>query len=120
VQVFHLFRNRSIPDPDNRETNSLEVLERPAECGIVGGALYLTPVCLVQDNYTGREKRPCTKLPVFFRNRAVDLLIDHSLEVDDLNDASLGTAMDVLYEYGVTELFFQISSTILARQGIDP
>ncbi len=67
--------------------------------GFTGRALYLTPM--------------------FYRNRAVDLLIDHSLDADDLNDASLGTALDVLYEYGVTELFFQVSSTILARQGID-
>lgn len=67
--------------------------------GFTGRALYLTPM--------------------FYRNRAVDLLIDRDLTADDLNDASLGTALDVLYEYGVTELFSRVSSRILARQGID-
>jgi transposase len=67
--------------------------------GFTGRALYLTPM--------------------FFRNRAVDLLIDRQLVANDLNDASLGTALDVLYEYGVTELFSRVSSTILSRQGID-
>ena len=46
--------------------------------GFTGRALYLTPM--------------------FFRNRAVELLIDPDLTADNLNDASLGTPLDVLYE----------------------
>ena len=67
--------------------------------GFTGRALYLTPI--------------------FYRNRAVDLLIDPDLTADDLNDASLGTALDVLYESGVTEVFLRVSRRILAQQGID-
>ena len=47
------------------------------------------------------------------------LLIDRTLTADDLNDASLGTALEVLYEYGATELFARVRGRILTRLGID-
>ena len=35
------------------------------------------------------------------------------------NDAALGTALDSIFKYGVTELFFQVASKILREQGIE-
>jgi transposase len=67
--------------------------------GYAGRALYLT-------------KR-------FFVNRPVEKLIGSDVTSDQLNDAALGTALDSLYEYGVTELFFQVASKILREQGIE-
>ena len=53
--------------------------------GLSGRALYLT-------------KR-------FFVNRPVDQLIDPHIKAEDLHDYSLGTALNAIYEYGITELF---------------
>ena len=44
---------------------------------------------------------------------------DSDLKARDLHDASLGTALDAIYDYGITELFFEVSSQILKQQGID-
>jgi len=48
----------------------------------------------------------------------VDVLVGNGLTAEHLNDASLGTALDALYETGVTELFFSVSQQILKRYGI--
>jgi transposase len=55
----------------------------------------------------------------FFVNRPVEKLIGPDVTSDQLNDAALGTALDSIYEYGVTELFFQVASDILREQGIE-
>jgi transposase len=67
--------------------------------GYAGRALYLT-------------KR-------FFVNRPVEKLIGPDVTSNQMNDAALGTALDSLYEYGVTELFFKVASKILREQGIE-
>jgi transposase len=67
--------------------------------GYAGRALYLT-------------KR-------FFVNRPVEQLIGPDVTAEQFNDAALGTALDSIYKYGVTELFFQIASKILREQGIE-
>jgi transposase len=67
--------------------------------GYAGRALYLT-------------KR-------FFVNRPVEQLIGPDVTSNQLNDAALGTALDSIWKYGVTELFFQVASKILREQGIE-
>jgi transposase len=67
--------------------------------GFTGRALYLT-------------KR-------FFTNRPVETLIDPEVTADKLHDSSLGTALDSLYKYGVTEIFFYVAYKILKDQGIE-
>jgi transposase len=67
--------------------------------GFTGRALYLTPK--------------------FYRRRATETLIGPGISADDLNDACLGTALDALYEAGITELFYHVSSQILAQMGIN-
>lgn len=67
--------------------------------GYAGRALYLT-------------KR-------FFVNRPVDQLIGPDVTAGQFNDAALGTALDSIFTYGITELFFQIASRILREQGIE-
>lgn len=68
--------------------------------GFVGRALYLSPE--------------------FFANKPVDVLIDPGLQAEDLNDDSLGRALDRLYEAGVTEVFAQVAAHALQRFGIRP
>jgi transposase len=66
--------------------------------GFTGRAMYLTPE--------------------FYKNRPVEILIDPEIKAEDLHDDCLGTALDVLYEYGVTELFYQVASTALSTYKI--
>ena len=66
--------------------------------GFTGRALYLTPR--------------------FYTIRPVDVLVGSGLRARDLNDSSLGTALDAIYEYGITELFYSVTKNILDRFGI--
>ena len=66
--------------------------------GFTGRALYLTPR--------------------FYTSRPIDVLVGSGLEARELNDASLGTALDAIYEYGITELFYSVVKNILDRFGI--
>lgn len=66
--------------------------------GLSGRALYLT-------------KR-------FFVNRPVEQLIAEHISAGDLHDSSLGTALDEIYEYGMTELFSSVAGAVLGSQGI--
>jgi transposase len=58
--------------------------------GFTGRALYLTPE--------------------FYRTRPVDVLLGEGVRAEDLHDDCLGTALDALYEYGVTELSYELAS----------
>ena len=55
----------------------------------------------------------------FYANRPVDVLVGPGINAEHLNEASLGTALDAIYKYGITELFFQVASDILRDQGIE-
>jgi transposase len=67
--------------------------------GFVGRALYLTPE--------------------FFDNKPVDILIRAGLIAEDLNDDSLGRALDMLYKAGITQVFFCVASHALSVFGIE-
>ena len=69
-------------------------------------------------NALGFSGRALYLTPRFYKNRPVDVLVGDELTAEHLNDASLGTALDALYETGVTELFFSVSQQILKRYGI--
>jgi hypothetical protein len=40
----------------------------------------------------------------------VDQLIAPHIKAEDLHDYSLGTALDAIYEYGITELFSSVAT----------
>ncbi len=54
----------------------------------------------------------------FFVNRPVEELIAPHIKAEDHHDYSLGTALDAIYEYGITELFSTVAASILAANGI--
>jgi transposase len=66
--------------------------------GFTGRALYLTPR--------------------FYSSRPVEVLVGEGIQSGDLHDSSLGTALDAIYEYGITELFYSVAQNILPRYGI--
>ena len=67
--------------------------------GFVESALYLTPE--------------------FFDNKPVDLLIREGLTAEDLNDDSLGRALDMLYKADITQVFFCVAFHALSAFGIE-
>lgn len=57
--------------------------------------------------------------PRFYENRPVEVLIGGGVQACDLHDASLGTALDALYEAGITETFYAVASAVVKRLGIE-
>lgn len=70
-------------------------------------------------NALGFTSRALYLTPEYFANKPVDVLIHERLTATDLNDDSLGRALDILYERGVTEVFALVASHALFVYGID-
>jgi transposase len=70
-------------------------------------------------NGLGFVSRPLYLSPEFFRNKPIDLLIGEGLEADDLNEDSLGRALDHVYAAGITEMFATICAHALRVFGIE-
>lgn len=49
----------------------------------------------------------------FYLKKPVELLVGEHIRAEDLNDDCLGSALDALYEYGVTELFYKQATKAL-------
>jgi transposase len=69
-------------------------------------------------NALGFASRALYLTPAFFSNKPVDLLIREGLKAEDLNDDSLGRALDRLYEAGVTEVFARVACHALQVYGL--
>ncbi|TLD39804.1 MAG: Mobile element protein [Candidatus Jettenia ecosi] len=69
-------------------------------------------------NALGFVDSPLYLTPEFFHNKPVEILIGRGLQAEDLNDDSLGRALDLLYKKGVTEVFAQVASHALSISGI--
>jgi transposase len=69
-------------------------------------------------NGLGFTTRALYLTPEFFRNKPLDVLIGPGIEADDLNDDSLGRALDRLYEAGLTETFARVSAHACATFGL--
>jgi transposase len=69
-------------------------------------------------NALGFVSRPLYLTPEFYENKPVEQLIGEGIEAKDLNDDSLGRALDRLYKRGVTEVFAQVSANALKVMGI--
>lgn len=69
-------------------------------------------------NALGFSNKALYLTPNFYKNRPVEYLVGAGINAEDLHDDCLGTALDALYDYGVTELFYQVSSQALSVFGI--
>ncbi len=69
-------------------------------------------------NGLGFVGRPLYLTPEFFRNKPVDLLIGPGIEADDLNDDSVGRALDALFEAEVAEVFASVALPAVREVGI--
>ena len=59
-------------------------------------------------------------VPRFFQNKPTYRLISPRVAPAQLNDDALGRALDILYAYGVTELYSLIAVTAAQRLGLRP
>lgn len=69
-------------------------------------------------NALGFSARALYLTPMFYENRPVDVLVGEGIAPEDLNESSLGTALDAIYDAGITELFFHVASRVCARFNI--
>jgi transposase len=70
-------------------------------------------------NAMGFSNRALYLTPDFYDTRPVDILLGKDIQAEDLHDDSLGSALDAAYEYGVTELFYVVSTQALSTYGIE-
>jgi transposase len=59
-------------------------------------------------------------VPRFFHNKPTYRLISPRVAPDQLTDDALGRALDMLYAYGVTELYSLLAATAAERLGLTP
>jgi transposase len=78
-----------------------------------------TAVAAMIMNGLGLNNRALYLTSGFFDRLPCNLLFGSSIQAQDLNDDSLGTALDTLYETGVTETFYQVSTRALKTMGIE-
>ncbi|HTY25139.1 MAG TPA: IS1634 family transposase [Desulfomonilaceae bacterium] len=83
----------------------VKVSERKVSCGQAVQAMVL--------NALGFTSRALYLVPDYMQNRPVDLLVGEGLSAEDLNDDTLGRALEDLYEAGVTEVFAGVASHAL-------
>lgn len=70
-------------------------------------------------NALGFVSRPLYLMPEFYQNKPLERLVGKGIEADDLNDDSLGRALDWVYRAGVTEVFARVSAHALQVFGIE-
>lgn len=70
-------------------------------------------------NALGFSGRAMYLHPDYYRKRPVELLVGDTITPEDLNDSCLGSALDALYDYGVTELFYKVASKALTIYNIE-
>jgi transposase len=59
-------------------------------------------------------------VPHFFQNKPTSRLIAPAMQASHLNDATLGRALDTLYDFGVTALYSLSAATAAQRLGLAP
>ena len=70
-------------------------------------------------NGLGFTQRTLYLMPDFYQTRPVERLIGAGVQAEDLNDTTLGRALDTLYKHGVTELYTPIAVQTVKALGLD-
>ena len=91
-----------------------ELVERPKRKVSVGKA---TEAMIV--NALGFTGRALYLTPQFYKGRPTELLLGEEVRAEDLHDDCLGTALEALYEEGITELFYKVASHALQSYGVE-
>jgi transposase len=91
-----------------------QLIQKPQRKVSVGKAIQAMIL-----NAMGFSNRALYLTPDFYNTRPVDILLGGGIKAEELHDDSLGTALDAAYEYGVTELFYMLSSQALSTYEIE-
>jgi len=69
-------------------------------------------------NGLGFSNRRLYLYPQFFERKPVDLLISRDISADELNDDTIGRALDRVFQYGCTELFCYLSAAACDQEQV--
>jgi len=69
-------------------------------------------------NGLGFTNRTLYLTPNFFKDKAIDVLLGDDISANDLNSHSLGTALDRLWEWGLSRIFFNVALKAIKTYGI--
>ncbi|MFK7982947.1 MAG: IS1634 family transposase [Saprospiraceae bacterium] len=69
-------------------------------------------------NGLGFANRTLYLTPVFFKDKAVDVLLGAKIKAEDLDSHCLGTALDAIYKAGISKVFYNVSLQSIKRYGI--
>ena len=69
-------------------------------------------------NGLGFTQSPLYLTPQFFEDKPIERLIAPNVQAEQLNDTTLGRAMDDIFQHGVSELFGQISMKAVGILGL--
>ena len=69
-------------------------------------------------NALGFTGRPMHLAAEFYRTKPVGLLFGKNVNPDDINDDSLGRALDEIYKYGAESIFVKVSAEAVATYGV--
>ncbi|MFO8109217.1 MAG: IS1634 family transposase [Thermoplasmata archaeon] len=69
-------------------------------------------------NGLGFSNRPLYLFPQFFDKKPVDVLLGCDITPDELNDDTIGRALDRTFSFGCTELFSYIASAAMAEADV--
>jgi len=70
-------------------------------------------------NGLGFTQSPLYLTPHFFEEKPVERLIAPNIKAEQLNDTTLGRAMDSIFEHGISEIFAQISMKTVQTLGLE-
>lgn len=70
-------------------------------------------------NGLGFSNRRLYLYPQFFENKPIPFLLKKNITSDDLNDDTIGRAMDRVFNYGCTELFYYVSSKVAEAEKVN-
>ena len=70
-------------------------------------------------NGLGFTSKPLSLTPIFFENKALELLFRPGVTADLFNRSKLSRILDKIYEYGCSNLFYEISSACCIQENID-
>ncbi len=91
-----------------------QLISKPKRKISVGNA-----VAAIILNGIGFTNRALYLTPEFLEFLPVEALFGKGVQPTDFNDDSLGTALDALFDAGVTEVFYRVAHTALDRKNID-
>lgn len=104
------------------ECGLIDLIDRliPKKSHNQGHFSYGEVVALMILNGLGYTSKPLYLTHEFFKNKDVEAMLGINFQMEWFNDDIIGRTMDVIHEYGITDLFTALSMQILEYLGKKP